>query len=226
MKRSKIFHLSCITLIIVSVIFIILGCDEPGYMISHDEYGNIISSPDSSYKVSYDDTGNKIITIKEGIGYFNMVYPEGFELGIIKIDNSGGIESLLVDFIGQVTPDVGLPLIGISVFEYDDSFPAERAAESLLNTARNYSNFKLLDESTLTVAGVTAYQYSYYSDVWPYDPHIPPPEDAVLVTRLDREVHFDCDGFSWFLSLGSDPSREEHDMAVFDKVLESFKVLD
>lgn len=214
MRHSKIFSALLIHVIVLSMILIILGCGSPD---NNDITG---------YKISYNDTGDRIITVKKGIGHFSIVYPDGFKLGIIKIDNSGGIEGLHVGFFGQVTPDVGLPTIDINVDEYDDSFTAERAAESLLNTARNYSNFKLLDESTITVAGVTAYQHSFYYDTYPYDPHIAPPEDAVLVTWLTREVFFNGGGFSWFLSLGSDPSREEHDMAVFDKILESFKVLD
>ena len=200
--------------------------DEPGYKVRFDEHGNIISSPDPSYNVSVDDTGNRIITVKEGIGHFSTVYPDGFVLSRIKIDKSGGIESLLVDFIGPVTADVGLPLINIAVVNYQDHLTAERAMEIRLSSARNYDSFKLLDESILTVAGVTAYQTSYYFDTYPYDLHIPPPEDAVLVTWLDRIVIFDYGDYQWNIYLGSDPSREEHDMAVFDRILDSFKILD
>ena len=183
------------------------------------------SADDPGYKITFDDSGNKIVTVKEGIGHFSMIYPSDFVLGVIKIDNSGGIESLSVDFIGPMT-DVGLPLISIDVSDYYDSFPAKSAADSLLNQARKYNNFKLLDESTISVAGVTAYQHSYYYDTYPYDPHIIPPEDATLITWLFRRVFFDYIEFSYTLRLGSDPSREEQDMAAFDRILETFKILD
>ena len=183
------------------------------------------SADDPGYKITFDDSGNKIVTVNKGIAHFSMEFPSGFRFGTIKIDKSGGTESLTVDFIGPVTPDVGLPLISINVDSYEDSFTAERAAESLLNQARNYNNFKLLDESTKTVAGVTAYQHSYYFDTWPYD-HTNPPEDAAFVTWLSKEVFFDYIEFSYTLRLGSDPSREEQDMAAFDRILETFKILD
>jgi len=205
-----------------------IPADEPGYKVSFDKYGNIISSPDPSYEVSVDDAGNRIITVKEGIGHFSMEYPSGFVLGSIKIDTSGGIESLFVDFIGPATPDVIVPGIHIYASVYDDSFTSGQAAESLLNLARNYNNFRLLNESMLTVAGVTAYQHYYYSDEYPYDLHFikPSEEELILVTWLTRAVFFNHSGLSWTIRMLSDPSREEHDMAVFDRILDSFKVLD
>ena len=201
--------------------------DEHGYKVRFDEHGNIISSPDPSYEVSVDDAGNRIITVKEGIGHFSMEYPSGFVLGSIKIDNSGGIESLYTDFIGPVTPDVGLPLIRINVDDFEGKYTAESAARNLLSSAQKYTNFKLLDESTVTVSGVTAYQHCYYHDKYPYDTHFEKPgEDAILVTRLIRAVYFDHSVLSWTIRMHSDPSREEHDMAVFDRILDSFRVLD
>ena len=204
-----------------------IPADEPGYKVSFDEHGNIISSPDPSYEVSVDDAGNRIITVKEGIGHFSMEYPSGFVLGSIKIDTSGGIESLFVDFIGPVTPDVGLALLNININDFEGKYTAETAARDLLSSAQKYTNFKLLDESTVNISGVTAYHHCYYHDKYPYDTHFEKPgEDAILVTRLIRKVYFDHSGFLWTISMHSDPSREEHDMTVFDRILDSFKVLD
>jgi len=221
MKGGWLQRLSYLLLISLLVVLILIpsGCSEPDDNIPADEPG---------YKVSFDDAGNRIITVKEGIGHFSMEYPNDFVLGVIKIDKSGGIESLYVDFIGPATPDVIVPGIHIYASVYDDSFTSRQAAESLLNLAHNYNNFRLLNESTLTVAGVTAYQHYYYSDEYPYDLHLikPSEEDIILVTWLTRKVFFDHSGLSWTISLGSDPSREEHDMAVFDRILDSFKVLD
>ena len=212
-------------ILIFLLVSLLSGCDEPGYRASYDEYGNIVSSPDPSYKVCSDESGQKTITIKEGIGHFSMEYPSGFELVNIKIDNSGGIESLFVDFIGPVTENVGFPWIHIYI-QGTDPPKTEYIVKTELSRARALVEFKLLDESTITVAGVTAYQYSFHYDVYPYDPRDIPPEHHTLVTRLKREVYFDHSGLLWNISLSTDPSREEHDMAVFDKVLESFKVLE
>jgi len=215
-KYGTLFHALYLPLLFISLLVTLSGCGTPDGA-DNDEPG---------YEISFNEAGDRIITVKKGIGHFSMVCPDGFRLGIIKIDNSGGIESLLVDFVGPVTPDVGLPLISVSVVYYDESFPAYRAAESLLSSARGYKNFILLDESTVTVAGVTAYQHSFYFDTYPYDQHFPPPKEYFFVTRLIRSVFLDYGEFSLTLRLGSDPSREEQDMATLDKVLESFKVLD
>ena len=237
MKGGGLLQISFLPVIplLVSLILIPLGCeksddnitaDEPGYKVSFDEHGNMISSPDPSYDVSIDDAGNRIITVKEGIGHFSMEYPSGFVLGSIKIDTSGGIESLFVDFIGPVTPDVGLTLLNININDFEGKYTAETAARDLLSSAQKYTNFKLLDESTVNISGVTAYHHCYYHDKYPYNTHFEKPgEDAILVTRLIRKVYFDHSGFLWTISMHSDPSREEHDMTVFDRILDSFKVL-
>jgi len=214
----RLSYLLPISLLVVLTL-IAAGCSGPDDKMPADE---------PNYKVSFDDTGSRVITVKEGIGHFSMVYPDGFKLDIIKIDNSGGREKLFVDFIGPATPDVIVPGIHIYASVYDDSFTSGQAAESLLNLARNYNNFRLLNESMLTVAGVTAYQHYYYSDEYPYDLHFikPSEEELILVTWLTRAVFFNHSGLSWTIRMLSDPSREEHDMAVFDRILDSFKVLD
>jgi hypothetical protein len=229
MKNRNNLHTTYILAIIALLAIIILpeGCrgTVSNNVTTSDNITSIGNEP--GYTISYDQSGEKIITIKKGIGYYSMEFPEGFDLDLLKIDQSLGVGNLLVYFVGPQTPDVGFPLISINVVDWGNTITAESTEKSLLASARRLENFKLLDESTLQLAGVVGYQYSYYSDRSPWGIHAIPPEgkESLRVTRLERAVYFNHSGYLWTISLASDPTRDVSDNAVFNKVLGSFKVL-
>ncbi|MFC1908454.1 hypothetical protein ACFLXD_01065 [Chloroflexota bacterium] len=208
-RYSKILRILNILVILILVTIIpMLGCDDPGY------------------KVHGNDLGNRTITVKKGIGHFTMIYPPDYLLNLLHVDNSGGISRLFVEFQSSDTQDA-YSSINIGVRDMGGVPEAESWVKSALSIVRNYRNFKLIDESTLTVEGMLAYQYSYYYDLNPTDPHIIiKTEETSYVTILVRSVVFDHSGFLWEIYLDSEPSREEQDMATFDLVLDTFKVLD
>jgi hypothetical protein len=215
-KYGTLFHALYLPLIIISLLITLSGCGTPDDA-DNDEPG---------YEISFNETGDRIITVKKGIGHFSMVYPDGFELNSIKTDNSGDIDTLFVDFFGHVTINVRRSSIHITIQEMGQYLYAEETAKYMLSKNRMYRNFELINESSLTVNGVAAYQYSYYFDTYPYDPHTFDSIEARYVTWCNKEVYFTQNRLLWNISLGTDPSREEHDMATIDKVLESFKVLE
>ena len=231
-KTFPVFILIIITVILIITFTCCSEPDEPGYMVQMDQYGNLISSDDASYQVSFNEEGNRIITIKEGIGYFSMLYPSDYTLGLIKIDQSCvalDMDNLTVDFLGQISPNGMRSWINIDICDYQGELTAEYVANDR-TWERNLENFELIDESCITVAGVTAYQFSFYFDDFPYDPHRLPEfamkGEIPKVTFIWREIDFDHSGFLWTLHLSTTPFREERDMAIFDKILESFTILD
>jgi len=204
------------------ILVLLLGCGVPTSDVNRDDPG---------YTVSFNDTGNKVFIIKRDIFYFSFECLPSYELVILRLEQPQNWPAILiVDLIEKATEDKEYSTF-ISIY-VDDSggVPmAETIAADSLNDARNRPEFHLLDESTLTVDGAMAFQYSYYYEYRRFKPHPPgsvPAEEEVFTPGINREVYFDNSGFLWNLHLGTHPSQAEQDNAAFDKVLESFKVLD
>jgi hypothetical protein len=178
----------------------------------------LIFLPD--YRISENDAGNRILTVKKGIGHFSLEIPSGFEVSSVEInDEFVGTDVYLV---GPVPIDGYRSVIAIYIDDYGDAYDALSVAKKGLTDARDYTNFQLLsDLSTLTVSGITAYQYIISYD-FPENPDIYPPP---MVREIERKTYFNHDGFLWAIGILADPSWEEQEMAIFDRLLETFKIL-
>ena len=218
MKRN-LYRLLTVVLLICSGL-VLLGCTVTE---------NESTKYDPGYIIETDASGQRILTVDKSKWHFSLTIPEGFKFDYIDVDNSvpGGV--LFVGLLSLTRLEYGVTLINISVGDYNETNDSEDIYDHFLARYQRFINYQLIEESTITVAGVTGYKHTFYWDDYDerFDIHlVPPEEEPELETKLWSYVLFDHSGFSWDLSLVSDPSQEEWAMAAFDQVLESFKVPD
>lgn len=203
MKRRKTYLYSFIAIIILLIIAISLFYFLPNYRISSDE------------------AGNKVLSVKKGIGHFSLEIPSDFRVDEVEIDKIDGYKTTSVYLIGSVSEEGYKPIIGVFVDEILDD--AASKAKRRLEDARSFANFKLLsDLSSIKVSDIYAYQYTIQYDIVSNPDIIGSPP----ITDVDRRVFFNHDDFLWTILLLSSPSTQEQDMDAFDRVLETFRVLD
>ncbi len=212
-------YMRLLIIIILICLFTPLGC------VQHEEDPFL---NDDDYEITYDDAGNRIITVDKGIGHFSMLFPDGFKLSteLAVID-----KSLLWDNINfwikklGVEDALGNTFISININDWGGKRALKSVYENSLKFAESLFEFQLIEESMTTVAAVTAYQFSYYFEDFVNLTH-PPQLDDETVTALKREVLFEHDNLIYEIRLWSYPFREEQDIEIFDQVLESFTILD
>ena len=211
--------------ILIVVLLICTGLVLPGCTIGESEN----TTYDPGYIIETNASGQSILTVDKDKWHFSLTIPEGFEFDEIDVDNSvpGGL--LFVGLLSITRLGYDITLINISVDDYDETNDSKDTYDHLLSWNQGFKNYKLIEESTITVAGVTGYKHAFYWDTYDerFDSHlVPPKEEPELETNLWSYVLFDHSGFSWDISLVSDPSQDEWAFTAFDKVLQSFKVLD
>jgi hypothetical protein len=167
--------------------------------------------------------GYKTFTLKKGIGHFSFEYSARYKVEKTEVRTDLGY--IDVTFTGPFKKEVGdHTFMGVFVQDTAGSPNAEASLEkSLLRVAR-LPDYKLLDQSELSVAGVTGQQIVYFYDRGfrglPGDPVQEP------LPTIMRKVYFDHGGLIWSLALRSNQATAEGDWADFEHVLETFRILE
>ena len=144
-KTCYVFNILAVAILFIALTSLV-SCSEPG--------GGGNSGPD--YGVSYNDSGNKVLIVKRGIGRFSLEIPPTYELGNVEV-KWGFIDVYLKGRPSSDGKSVGV----ISVFITDRSAnPEAKVAmeKSMDFAAEAFHNFQLIDISSITVAGVPGYR--------------------------------------------------------------------
>ena len=203
MKKSKTG--SVFNVLVAVVLFIVLGsltgCFGPGYEISDD------------------GSGNRIFTVTKGIGHYSMELPPGYEVGSFETNWRFKYTNIWLKGPSS-SKEQGRLTISISTWSTKVSPDAETSMLKAIDFAHSAHNFKLIDKSSITVAGVEGFQFSYsYEHI--FDPAL----DQAPFTSVIKEVYFDHSGLIWHIYGGSPESNIESNSEDFEQVLRTFKVL-
>jgi hypothetical protein len=165
-------------------------------------------------------------TLEEGIGHFTFEYPERYEVEKVETRSDLGYTHVILS--GSVSnPEKGgidYTFIGVFIEETSAYFPsAEVTLEtSLAEASQHLPDYQLLEQSTLSVAGVEGQQIVYYYDRGVYYPEEPVQEPIPTVMR---KVYFDHSGLIWSISIRSNQAAAETAQADFEHLLETFQIL-
>lgn len=191
------------SLVILLFLFIILSlgnCNDPGY------------------KINFDNAGNRIITVKKGIGHFSMELSYPYEIGKVRKTS----EYTDVYFYGPISED---KLTSVILVQINDKIPLypdiETYVRESLSLARSRHDFKLIDESIVEIADIYGYYYSYSHVVfYPSTMNKPP------VTMYTQSIYFKQSGLYWNITTHSGKSESELANEALKQVMKTFKVLD
>jgi hypothetical protein len=173
-------------------------------------------------------SGYKTFSLEKGIGHFTFEHPAQYKVEKVEVRN----DSLLYTHIILSGPGArlekgGMDYTFIDVFVDDTrvySRSAEDDLESSLASATKLPDYRLLERSAVSVAGVTAQQVVYFYDRGVRD-HPEDPEPEPLPTIM-REIYFDHCDLIWSISIRSNEAAAEDARAIFEHILQTFKILD
>jgi len=167
------------------------------------------------YEVSYDDSYNRIFTLKRGIGHFSMEIPNRYVLEKVYRDYTD------VYFAGPISEDRLGSGIWVSITNKNNLYPdIETYVRESMSLPRSWSDFKLLGESTVEVASTHGYHYTF-SYVEYYAPIMNKPPATVYA----QEIYFEQCGLYWNITVRSGKSELELANEALEQVLRTFKVL-
>lgn len=174
----------------------------------------------------------KRFILREGDAHFSFDYPRNYE----ELVNDVVAGWATVSFDRELVEEDWIiedSYFSVDVYEAGriGNPDAEAALESDITriaTHEYYSDFEILDRSSVSIAGVQGEQcvFSYC-----YREAIPDVDDEgpflkLPVIMIVRCVYFDYNGFIWEIWLQSTEGFAEEDKAHFEHILETFTILD
>jgi hypothetical protein len=167
-------------------------------------------------------------TLVEGDVHFSFEYPSSYE----ETFNDVSSQSSMVSFDRSIVEEnwiVEDSYLRVHVYRagFVDGPDAEAALEATIAsfaTDEHYSDFEILDRSSVTIAGVEGEQvtFSYY-----YPEAIPSFDDEgpffkLPLTFIVRCACFEYNGFIWEIRLQSTEGVADEDKVHFEHILETF----
>lgn len=168
-----------------------------GFSCEYRAYYNDLGGPhivdDAAHKYTY-------VRILAPKTYMPMFNPEpGGNGGTVRVEH-------IPAFIDIIAADAG---------KYPDS-PAATRIEETLSDSSKWPNFKLLERSMVTVAGVEAELVAYQVDGF----FVPPP------LLYEAQVSFDHNGIQWDIVAKADMDMSETVRADIDHIIKTFLILE
>ena len=170
-------------------------------------------------------SGYQTFVMSEGAAQFSFEYSSKYKIGDYKplIDTLKFRElasvSLIAPFNKQSKDFTSILFL---VWAVDILAPnAESQMEMVIKKASTSMDFKLLEQTGVTVSNVPAKLIAYTErNIQPIDRGLKEPPFEVW-----REVFFDYNGLIWEIEMRSDSSTAEEDKADFEHILQTFKIL-
>lgn len=165
----------------------------------------------------------------KGVIRFSLEYPSNYVIDSIKPAQENGTISdreVYLSFKGPVDRNENdYAHILLSAGPPDERFFAN-AKDSIIRAKRNassWADYKLLNESEISIDGVKAYRIDYQIRSVVYAIAGISKEPALAVYR---DVRFDAKGFVWMIQVSSGSSTAEADKLDFEHVLQTFKIIE
>ncbi|MFC2035816.1 hypothetical protein ACFLUJ_06825 [Chloroflexota bacterium] len=174
--------------------------------------------------------GNRTFTLREGIGHFSFKYPSRYEPEIVRTETGPlGPETYVVLFTSTT---------GHAIVEYHDAEilvhignieargrNSEEAAEFNISYWSRDEDFRLIERSSIEVAGIRGEQivYSYVNE---FTPHVSLGMHSVNKPAIRRGVFFDYNGQSWSISVTGHESIDDIVKKDYNHILETFKIIE
>lgn len=183
----------------------------------------VMSSGCSSYKR---------FTLREGDAHFSFEYPGNYEEVLTHVYSGWAAVSFDHELVEEDWI-IESSYLRVDVYEAGrrGNPDAEAALESAITriaTEEYYSDFEILERSSVSIAGVKGEQctlsYCYREEIPATDDEGPFLKLPALMTV--RCVYFDYNGFIWEIWLRSTEGFAEEDKAHFEHIIETFEILD
>jgi hypothetical protein len=156
-------------------------------------------------------------TAAKGLARFSFEYPADYKVMSFETNPESSVLTLTGPAV-KGTPYTAA--LTVTIRTTDSYIPdAESAFLMTLLDAKNEQDFKLLEQSYVQVAGIQAQllRFSVRN----------PTSAGATENRTDvfSEAYFDYHDFVWNIETISDSSTAGTDKAVFDRILQTFKIL-
>jgi hypothetical protein len=211
MAKKQIHLLSCVSLVLLCIVIIAVGC--------------------RGYKIGPENNGYKEIRVS-GDGRFSFEYPSNWIIDYIhtsrhyteaslsgpplkRVDATDNREYTVTSTSWWVTVD--------SVTS--ESLTAEAALRGDVLRLSWHDEFKVLEESDIEIAGLTARQvvFTYSAPQMPLGQDGPGGPPQPVVVRVIRFIH---NGLMWHIQSYSNSDVAEADEVHLEHMLKTFKILD
>ena len=169
--------------------------------------------------------GYKQYHIEKGIVNFSFDYPCSYDEVGLEVDD----DFTLITLNGPYHKDLeDFTLISIFVVDSDDPdfLKPERRLNNAISLYETFLDYRLIERSSVNVAGIEGQQILYF-----YNKERPEIGDAGYIPgagpapTIAREIYFIDKGRLWNITIFSNDSTSEADMADFEHMLETFTIL-
>jgi hypothetical protein len=171
----------------------------------------------------------KIFTLEKGIAHFAFECPYSYKTEKVEVRSDFEYTHIILSGPGVRLIEGGMDRTFIYLFirtTSNDVPSAESALEDELTfkSGLPLKDYQLMERSQISVAGIDGEQLIYYWDMGvPEYPDDPEPEP---IPTIMRKVYFDYGNLIWTLSIRSNQAIVEEANAIFEHILETFKILD
>lgn len=199
-KMNRVWQIAAVVMIIFALL--LSGCKQYDIVKTSGEYHTFV--------------------MKGGLAKFSFEYPSTYELADINSNRDGGND---VTLYGPYVQSAEETCITIHVGKPEDGQAGYLCyLEDFLRFEASSPEFKLLERFGVTVAGNPGEEvvcsYLNYRGNEAMAKGIPP------APFVDRQVMFNHDGLVWDIFMKGLESTAEADKAIFEHLLETFKILD
>jgi len=170
----------------------------------------------------------KTFVLATGTAHFSFEYPSNYKVEEVEPGENTGVPTQDIAYVKLAGPLIKKiqyhTKIDVVADKPDDLIPdAKSIRERAERNAASWGDYKLLNKSETNIDGVQAYRFDYQNR------NIIPAIAGISnehFIEVYREVCFDAKGFVWIIQMRSDSSTAETDLADFEHVLLTFKILD